>query len=139
MTCFPDDAIHDTAPADLWLETILVSLTGIRTSKATQSGLCPWRMRQQSRQSRGRLHDTYAKKWVQTNLISNTINKTIITRGTITAFQSEDVAFGLFLIISIALGNNITKNMTNANAEIICIQSISSILPFAVLKKQNPG
>ncbi|SDH77485.1 hypothetical protein SAMN05428952_103032 [Nitrosomonas sp. Nm132] len=46
------------------------------------------------------------------------------------AFQSEDVAFGLFFIISSAAGNKIIKNITNANAEAICIQSISRLLPL---------
>ncbi|SFN26665.1 hypothetical protein SAMN05421863_11641, partial [Nitrosomonas communis] len=45
------------------------------------------------------------------------INKTITIIGTIKVLQSEEVALGLFFIISSALGNKIIKNIPNANAE----------------------
>lgn len=63
------------------------------------------------------------------------MNKTIIIMGTITAFQSEGEALGLFFIICSAAGNKIIKNIPNANAEAICIQSISRplLLPYISL------
>lgn len=60
--------------------------------------------------------------------------------GMIAACQSEDVPLGLLFIFSRAVGNKITKNITNANAEAICIQSISKfLLSHYFFYKQNPG
>lgn len=54
--------------------------------------------------------------------------------------QSEDVPLGLFFTMSRALGNRITINITNANAEIIFIQSIIlRTFHNPIHSKQNPG
>ena len=44
--------------------------------------------------------------------------------GMTNAIQSEDDPVGLIFIIFLATGNKIIMNITNANAETICIHSI---------------
>lgn len=55
-------------------------------------------------------------------------------RGTIKPIQSEELPLGVFLILFIATGNKITINITSANAEIICIQSIRNFSPHTKKK-----
>jgi len=81
-----------------------------------------------------------SSKISQTNLINSITNITITTIGITKLIQSEYVPFGLFSIISLALGNKNTINMITAIAATIFIQSIfNNLLSNLILSKQNPG